>query len=122
GPDAEERRLEVAGGDADLPPALAPGADAALLPLARELGDLFVHAAWHGAEGVVDQIGGVLQDWKLRAQGEQIFVRSGHGRVLSVSVGLSGLSIRPDAWRGTPRRPLSCPRWRSRGRRDRARR
>ena len=52
----------VADGERHVPPALAPRADAALLPHARVLGEVVLGRSRHRGQRVVDQVGGVGQD------------------------------------------------------------
>ena len=52
----------VADGHRHLPPAFAPGADAAFLPHPRELEHALLGGGGHGAEGVVDEVRRVGED------------------------------------------------------------
>ena len=54
------------------PPALPPGADTALAPLARVVGETLLRLPRHRGERVVDEVGGVLQDGELGAVVEEI--------------------------------------------------
>ena len=60
-----------------LPPALAPGADPALLPHARVLGEALLRRRRHRRERVVDQVRRVAEDRELGAVVEQV-PHSGH--------------------------------------------
>ena len=69
---AKERGDLVADADGHFPPALFPGAHAALGPAIRIGLHALVYAARHGTERIANHVGGALENRKLRAPLEKL--------------------------------------------------
>jgi hypothetical protein len=72
----QDPRELVAHRERQLPPALAPGADAALAPGAGVLEEPRLRGRRHGGERVVDQVDAVAEDRKPVAAGEELVHRT----------------------------------------------